>query len=1632
MARVRDVLGLMGLAFVMGATFGYRLGPAGTPAPTVRMSGSLAVLEAFKNSESSRYCFEFDRPLASASAADLKPFIHLEPEVPTLVVESSGRDLCLAGFVRGDAYKLELLSGLLGADGTTLLKPETRDITFGKLPPRVSLASRGFILPRVGAIGLPIETINLDKLHVRIVRIADRDLVEEMAATWWRGPLSDNQKGRFSQAATVVWEGSLAVADGRQDTTVTTSLPLSEVLPNRLPGAYLVEVAPWSTAEAQRYWDSNQQWANQWVIDTDITLTTFRGDQGMVAVARSLDSAKALPGIDLALFDEDGGELARARTDASGKASFPSGALRGQGAKSPRAILAFGGDGDFSVHDVTRPAFDLSDRGVAGRPAPGPIDSFAWTDRGIYRPGETIHLSILMRDRLAKAMDAPIRVSIRRPDGSEWIERLATPDTAGGAHLSLELPATAKLGGWQAEIRSDPSAPPTGRISFEVQDFVPRTLAVTANARAPMVALGDTVSVSLHAEWLYGAPGAGLATELIGHLELAPNPFPKLKGWRFGLHDEKFEAQEISFPDETTGAEGNAELSARVETPTSSHPLQFRLEIAVFEAGGRPNPGTERVLPVQSAPVHVGLRPGFEGGRVLGGTPATIDVLTVDRAGAVVPGRRLRWQLLEEDWHYLWSREEGSWRYKTSISDHPLDSGEIESTAQPVTLSFPTKAWARYRLVVTSPDGGAPASIRFAAGWQQSEEGAEDSPDTISVIPDKDRYAVGDVAHVTVKPQFDGQTLVAVAAGTVTETREIAMSSQGAVVDIPISADWGAGTYITVNHHRPLKGEGARGPIRAVGVAWLAVDNSAKTLTVEMKAPEVLRPQTTARVPLMVKGLGKAGPAYVTLAAVDEGILAITGFETPDPDRFYFGKRRLGVDIRDDYGRLIDGRAAPAGRVRHGGDSSGARRLSVTPTRTVALFSGPLEVAADGAAVVELAIPDFSGKLRLMAVAYTPDAVGHGEASSLIRSPVVADAYLPRFLAPDDSAAMALNFNNMEGWKGPFHVEVAASGPVAVTGPAAFDLDLVKDTPRTESVQLVAKGLGIGSVTLRLTGPGGLDIQRSWPIQSRTPFFPISTEQTASLAPGESFTLPPALTDSFLPGSIRVSLGFGYLKGIDVPGLLGQLDQYPHGCTEQTTSRAMPLLFFDDPALLASTGVVPAPAELRARVQKAIDILVDRQSEDGRIGLWLRGDGMSSSWLMVFAGDFLLQAKDRGYALPEESAKRTLSWLKSFGANYTSGAATDWTRENMLSARAYALYVLARNKAPNQPAMTELTQSSQLSGLPKAMLGAALAMSGRTADADKAFASAELGLGRDDDNRALYGTKLRDLAAFLALAVESRPGFDPSAMLDRLTQLDVSADATSTQEKTWLLRAASALVRDEPINVGIQAAGQPGGTAVTRRNLLLTPTLAQIGGGYTVTNRGRQTLYRTLAVSGAPKVPLPPVAAGFKVGKQWFTLDGQPVDITSSVLTQHDRLVVSIDGKSLDGRHRQAMLVDMLPAGFQIEQLLLPSKGKEKQKDRFSWLSARSRPLLGEARDDRLVAAFDVNEPRTQFGWSFEREDDDDDTSHVQAGKDFAIAYVVRAVTPGRFVVPAAAIEDMYRPTVMARSTAGMVEIVRK
>src|SRR5712671_6737255 len=337
----------------------------------------------------------------------------------------------------------------------------------------------------------------------------------------------------------------------------------------------------------------------------------------------------------------------------------------------------------------------------------------------------------------------------------------------------------------------------------------------------------------------------------------------------------------------------------------------------------------------------------------------------------------------------------------------------------------------RYRWEVTDPATGAQSSLRFHVGWWVEAE-LPDVPDKLEAALDKTSYQPGEIARLFIKAPFAGEAELAIASDRVLSLRALSLPAGGTTLDIPVDLSWGSGVYALVSAYRPSDAPGPQqhGPGRAVGVAWLGIDSSARTLGTTLTPPDVARPRHAVEIPVRVAGLAAGEEAYVTVAAVDEAVLKLTEFDSPAPEKYYFGKRQLGVELRDLYGRLIDARANAVGVLRSGGDSFAKRSVAGLPdksSKVVALFSGIVRLGGDGAVRIPFEIPDFQGQLRLMAVAFSAHKVGSGVASMILRDPVVTTVSLPRFLAPADTARIGVTINNLEGAAGDYHLALSAS-----------------------------------------------------------------------------------------------------------------------------------------------------------------------------------------------------------------------------------------------------------------------------------------------------------------------------------------------------------------------------------------------------------------------------------------------------------------------------------------------------------------------------------------------------------------------------------------------------------------------------
>lgn len=1565
----------------------------------VRRALGLAALKVRTEVEGERprICIDFDEPLDVGGKTRFEDFVSLTPAPAEMIADADGAVLCLGGLTHGAVHRLTVREGLPGKDGVVLKKTFTADVVVPDRQPRLEFRGQARILPRVGPEGIPFVAVNVDKVAIRIYRINDRALTPYLReqgfsaelGTWEADQLGDNH-------GELVWRGGLTVPTAPNKETIS-AIPFAQAVPKPQPGVYAVVIDAEGVDEALKPWGGL---ATQWVHVTDLALTTMSGGDGLNVFVRALSDAKPLPKTTLTLVARNNQELARAETDANGRAAFAPGLMNGDGGKRPFAVMAYRGD-DFVALNLTLPAFDLSDRGVSGRPQPGPLDAFMYLDRGLYRQGETVNLSALLRDDRTQGVDDfPLTIKVYRPSGTEYLSRVVTTKDGGGAVLAVPLSATAPLGGWRVAAFADPNRPPVGSAKFTVDDFVPERLALELEPSAPWIGAGDdggdVFEVTARGRFLYGAPAANLPGTADMRLEADPAPFPGFADYAFGLPGESWPGDMTPVDFGETDENGVATLPIELSwLPDVTTPLRVRLFAALSEPGGRPTKAA-LTIPVRRFAAQPGVRLTEGGSRVKEGAPLRFDLVALGRDGKPL-ARKVNWRLVRERAEFQWFFEEGRYRYRSVRHDETVAEGKIDvAAAAPATLEAPAPLPGRYRLEAVDDDGGASAK-RFTVGWEPPDDPA-DTPDALEITADKPAYRSGETAKLRIIPPFAGQMLLTVATDRLHLVKTMEVPADGLTVELPVdAAAWGPGAYATAVVYRPPQSGMDRKPVRALGLVWLGVDPAERTLKVALDAPQVARPggpQSLTLTALDEAGKPPAEPVHVTLAAVDEGILRLTRFQSPDPGRHFFGKRALGVDVRDDYGRLIQPFDGVMPTLRQGGDASGAG-LPAIPFQLVSLFQGPVKLDAAGKATLTFDLPDFNGELRLMAVAYSAARVGSAAQPMTVRAPLTAEAYLPRFLAPGDQAQGMATLHNVDGAAGRYKASVAASGALALEGAATREVDL-KAGERL-SFPLSLKGGeadGVGELVLTVTGPGGFRAERRYGLTVRSPR-PIERKlSVAKLAPGEELRLSAADLAGLRPDSASLTASFGTVPPFDLAGILKALYRYPYGCVEQTASIAMSQLLWE--RLEKASGVAAPDKNAADRAQKAISNLLDRQRSDGGFSRWGAADYDPDYWLSAYVAEFLTRARQAGRFVPDGPLKELLTFLERH-------AVDGGTEDAALASRAYALYALTlAGTATASP--VRYYHDAFLDRLPsplaKAQIAAALAAFGDRSRAEHAFNAAVADAKRKPDIRD-FGSTARDAAALIRLGEEAgllEGRLDK--LLARLPADAASAARTSTQEQAWLLLAADALVKAERPGLKLTAAG----AALRGRDpATLTPDAAQLAAGVRLVNSGTAPIWRAVSTAGAPVAPPAAAAEGLTITRQVFDRAGKPLDPAN--LKQNDVFVVVLEGKAHDQQFHQAAVSQLLPAGWEVERALTDNDRGEGSA--LAWLGELNWVERAEARDDRFFAALDI----------------------AYARYDFRVAFLARAVTPGTFELPGAMVEDMYQPRFFARTAWGRATV---
>jgi uncharacterized protein YfaS (alpha-2-macroglobulin family) len=948
-------------------------------------------------------------------------------------------------------------------------------------------------------------------------------------------------------------------------------------------------------------------------------------------------------------------------------------------------------------------------------------------------------------------------------------------------------------------------------------------------------------------------------------------------------------------------------------------------------------------------------------------------------------------------------------------------TGRLNFDAKSPKMIHVPVEWGDYRLEVRDLANLPVSSYRFRTRWYwwgNSDGGNALKPDQVNMSFREEVYKPGDVAHLLLSPATDGLATI-----TVEDNDKVLWVAQRDVeakrmeIDIPIGADWSRhDIYVTATILSPGDMHHSVAPKRAFGFVNLPLRRSHAVFDVTIDVPEKITPEQ--HVSATVK-LDSSGPindnTYVTLAAVDVGVLNITRFKTPDPVNYFYGARRYEANLYDIYGQIIENAGFVYSKHRFGGgftqsqaELSRGGEKPKSDVRIVSLQSAPVAIDKNGTATVDIEIPRFNGKLRWMAVVYSDQTFGSAEAETTVADKLVTQLSKPRFLAVNDESELALDLSNMSGQSQRLTVSLKTSGALK-RHDRTMILDLDDGAKKTLRYPITAAKVGEGKISLQVKGLEGseaISLSRSWMIGVRYAYPGVTRKEMKVINAGTAWQ-PGITIDDLVKGSVQGQLILSSQPPIDVNSHFKHLLKYPYGCTEQSTSSGYPWVLVDldaaqrmelVPIIKSQFNSEYTEAFRKVQIEKAVKRVTPRQNSSGGFALW-SSSGDELSWLSVYVTDFLTDAKLAGAEVDKDVLDQALKRIKEYlkDQTNTSGRWTSDTAYYNFATRAYAAYVLAKINRTNLSDLRHFYASAEGryedSPLPWAQIGYALDINGDSARAKLAYRKANQ-LKHVGSYIGFYDSKLRDLA--LTYAILASRGQASSDMLMNIFELTKNRRWLSTQERNALFKAAltSKTTTDERLIAQIKTKAfkqQDIGQTGPFKSILDFNQIASIKSIYAEDS----TVYASLEIIGN-QFDLPePYSEGFTIKRDYFDINGKPID--PNALNSGEMVVVRINVTS-ENYTPDGLVVDLLPAGLELENQNLANASVDLSKvfsDGEELIDWRSKANIAhvEYRDDRFVAALAVD-----------RQD-----SHY-------LFYLARAVTPGIYRLPPPYIEDMYRP----------------
>ena len=1630
----------------------------GEAAVAVPAIGDFKVLDVTAVNDAQQYAsVQFSDPIAIGQ--DLTGLINISGQ-SDVSYTINGSEVKVFGNGKLDGnYTVNINSGIKNSWGDILDKGFTANINFQNRMPSVKIHGKGNILPNSGRLVLPFEAINLNAVDISIIKIFENNVPQFLQ----ENDLSGNSELR--RVAKPIVQKTLRLDDDKTldlHKKQHFSLDIDKFLKTEQGAIYRVTIGfrpqyslyqgvdtaakKDSGDEGDRYdegysdegskngvdddefwnrydeyypygynWErkddpmsksyyNKDRWASRNILASNIGLTAKRGNDNSIKVAiTNILTTEPMGDVDLEIMDYQQTIVGSAKSGADGFADVT---LK----RKPYLLIAKKGNERGYLKLDNGNSLALSRFDVSGEEVKNGIKGFIFGERGVWRPGDTMYINFIVEDKEQKLpKDHPVEFSLFTPNGQLYKHVVQNNADDGFYLFKTNTDAASPTGNWLAKIK-------VGGASFEkrikVETVMSNRLKINVDfGKDAVLGQGNSTAGTINAKWLFGAPGKSLKAKIDASLYAKTTSFPKFAGFDFDNPTANYSTLQKTIYDGTLDADGNDTLKPDFQIDeTAPGMLTANLVVKVFEPGGAFSIDNMSI-PYSPYKSYVGLKlPDGEKpfDYLLAGKNHTTQIVNVDSKGNLLTDNNdVEVEFYRIQWRWWWDNNGDNLSNFTQNEYNKLlkkETVHLFNGRGQWTFGTSENEWGRYLILVKDLKSGHTAGSTLyidEPGWQ-SREGNDDqtAASMLSFVASKEKYDVGDDVSLTIPSSKGGRVLVSIENGSKVLKSFFQETTQGqTVVKFKADKSMSPNVYATVSLLQPHAQTINDLPIRMYGSIPIFVEDRNTILKPVINIPNSIRPEQNVSFTVSEE---KGKEMTYCVAIVDEGLLDLTRFKTPDPHEAFYAREALGVKSFDMFDYVIGAWGGDLERILTiGGDADAALGKQKTANRfkPVVKYLGPFHLSSGQTQKQSFTLPSYIGSVRAMVVAAHEGSYGFAEKAVAVKKPLMLLATMPRVLGPGETIKLPVTVFAMENNIKNVNLSLQSNPFLEVVGNSAQTVSFTQTGEQMAYFDVRVKpNVGIGKVKL-LASSGGEKADYEVELDIRNPNPPVTSISEITLAPGQQWKT--SASPIGVAATSTATIEISSVPSMNLQKRLDYLIEYPHGCIEQTTSAIFPQLVLNQLTDLDDYKKAQVDKNVKAGIAK----LQNFQRPDGGFSYW-PGGSESDEWGSNYAGHFLLEAQANGYFVSDYMLQQ---WK-----NYQRGKANSWVASttNFYGGdltQSYRLYTLSLAKAPELGAMNRLKEFKYLSPEAKWRLAAAYQLAGQTNTALDLVG----GLATTFDVRTnpgnTYGSNVRDEA----MVLETLTLMGKKAKAEELMR-SIAANLAqdywySTQTTAYSLIAIAKFCGKNPSGAKIISSATIDGkqtdiNSATYIRQLPVVFKNQSVSNVVITNKGDNTLYVRMITKGQPlagdslKVNNNPAVLAMSVS--YLSQDGKAIDINK--LTQGSDFVAKVVIKNPGGRgyYSQMALSQIFPSGWEIlNARMLGGEGAFKS----------SYSTYQDIRDDRVYTYFNVNPNETL-------------TYYVQLNASYL----------GRYFLPGTFCEAMYDNTISAGVNGKWVEVVNQ